>query len=176
MSNLSVQFIILPKGPMIWLLPLCVLFFCTLFPFVLWKNYVLCFLERKREKVDWYNCTWFCVVVPCYTERLTTNTGIQTHIFYRRKGPNHTMWHENAEKSYMYWDQVLALKPNKVYALRSFTIEAKEGISGGSHFLLNFKVIVQGHLLHPCHQAFVCIHCSDRSHIIVMQKNFTQNE
>jgi hypothetical protein len=35
------------------------------------------------------------------------------------------------------------------------TIEAKERISGGARFLLHSKVVIQGHLLHPCHQAFI---------------------
>jgi hypothetical protein len=59
----------------------------------------------------------------------------------------------------------------------SFTIEAKEGVCGGTHFLLYFEVVIQGHLLHPCHQAFICIHCShaittvsSNKHVITMPK------
>lgn len=43
---------------------------------------------------------------------------------------------------------------------RVFTVEAEEGVGGGADFLLHCEVVVQGHLLHPCHQAFVCVHCS----------------
>jgi hypothetical protein len=35
------------------------------------------------------------------------------------------------------------------------TIEAEEGISGGARFLFHSKVVIQGHLLHPRHQAFI---------------------
>ena len=38
------------------------------------------------------------------------------------------------------------------------TIEAKEGVCGGSHFLLHCEVIVKGHFLHPRHQALIRIH------------------
>lgn len=41
------------------------------------------------------------------------------------------------------------------------TIEAKEGMSSGSRFLLCHEVVVEGHLLHPRHQALVCVHCDE---------------
>ena len=59
-----------------------------------------------------------------------------------------------------------------------FTIESKKGIGRRAHFLLHLEVVVQGHLLHSCHQAFICIHCSPRSsgsnkrNVITMQKKF----
>lgn len=40
-----------------------------------------------------------------------------------------------------------------------FTIEAEEGIDGGAYYLLHREVVVQRHLLHPCHQAFIRVHC-----------------
>jgi hypothetical protein len=41
-----------------------------------------------------------------------------------------------------------------------FTVESKEGADGGAHFLLHGEVVVQGHLLHPRHQALVRVHWS----------------
>ena len=43
---------------------------------------------------------------------------------------------------------------------REITIEAEEGVGGGADFLLHGEVVIQGHLLHPCHQAFIRVHCS----------------
>jgi len=45
--------------------------------------------------------------------------------------------------------------------ISKYTIEAKEGMSSGSRFLLCHKVVVEGHLLHPRHQALVCVHCNE---------------
>lgn len=45
--------------------------------------------------------------------------------------------------------------------ITKYTIEAKEGMSSGSRFLLCHKVVVEGHLLHPRHQALVCVHCNE---------------
>ena len=38
------------------------------------------------------------------------------------------------------------------------TVEAEEGADGGAHLLLHREVVVQGHLLHPRHQALVGVH------------------
>ena len=38
------------------------------------------------------------------------------------------------------------------------TVEAEECADGGAHFLLHFEVVVQGHLLHPRHQALIRVH------------------
>lgn len=43
---------------------------------------------------------------------------------------------------------------------RVFTVEAEEGVGGGADFLLHCEVVVQGHLLHPRHQALVRVHWS----------------
>jgi len=43
------------------------------------------------------------------------------------------------------------------------TIEAEEGVGGGADLLLHCKVVIQGDLLHPCHQAFICVHCSRKT-------------
>lgn len=40
------------------------------------------------------------------------------------------------------------------------TIKAKKSIGGRAHFLLHCEMIIQGHFLHPCHQAFISIHCN----------------
>lgn len=44
------------------------------------------------------------------------------------------------------------------WLLAWFTVESKEGADGGAHFLLHGEVVVQGHLLHPRHQALVRVH------------------
>jgi hypothetical protein len=38
------------------------------------------------------------------------------------------------------------------------TVEAEERADRGAHFLLHFEVVIQGHLLHPCHQALIGVH------------------
>lgn len=49
------------------------------------------------------------------------------------------------------------------------TIEAKEAIGSWPNTLLHREVVVQGHLLHLCHQALFTIHC-DHKH-----KNHTKD-
>ena len=41
----------------------------------------------------------------------------------------------------------------------ALTIKAKKWIHKWSWFLLNFEMIVQRHLLYPCHQANIIVHC-----------------
>ena len=40
------------------------------------------------------------------------------------------------------------------------TVEAEEGVGGGAGLLLHCEVVIQGHLLHPRHQALVRVHWS----------------